>query len=318
MAWTHFKLTEFGERTVAKVNGILATLGVWYASTDVLTIEKNNPAHLGEPFDYYRYQVTDGDLVSNQSNIVVSCPPDLLVSPTSLNQTVAAAVETDYDVIDYIPYSNGVDRIKIVEFDNIGDLELLSVPIYPNYVIMHYDFENIIFRTGLGTGEPYQTIKYQVGNSAGFNPTIYELTFDISGTASLLEITESDGTEINMPDSPDVRYLEATFEIENGRANGTALLEMNINLSASAWPVGTDNSLILSFNSNSIDRQANGIENIPITLDENGAMNFNLEVGFDTTDLPITGTITFTLLDINGDPLLVNGAADTITYNITF
>ena len=317
MAWTHFKLTELGERTVAKVNGILATLGVWYASTDVLTIEKNNPAHLGEPFDFYKYQTTDGDINSNQANIIVNCPPDLLIPPTSSNEVVVAAVETDYDLIDYIPYSNGVDRIRIVDFENIGNLLLGVSPIFPNYVIMHYDFENIIFRTGLGTGEPYQKIQYQVGNSAGYNPTIYEVDFNIVGTASLFEITESDGTEINMPDSPDIRYFEATFKITNGRANGTALLEMNINLDAAAWPPSTDNSLILSYNSDSIDRQANGIENLTIQLDENGEMNFDLQMGFNTTDLPITGDIIFTLLEINGDALLV-GSPDIITYTISF
>lgn len=318
MSWTQFKLIEFGQRTTPKVNGIPAALGVWYLNTDVLSIEKNDPTHYGEPFDYLKYKVTDGTIESNNANLVINCPPDLLVSATSSNQSITALENTLYNVVDYIPFSAGVDRIKIISFDNIGQLKISNFSIYPNYTVMHYDFANLNFKTEFGTGVPYQKIYYQVGNINGFNATVYELTFNINGLASLDPISESNGTEINMPDSPDIRYFEAAFQINTARINGVANVEININLSASAWPVSTENTLILDYGSDNIERQANGIENISVNLDSNGSEDFLLQMGFDTADLPITGTVTFTLIDINGDTILVDAGNDTIIYNINF
>ena len=321
MSWTHFKITEFGIRTTPKVNVVVAVIGTWYPKVNILTIEKNNPAHLGEPFDVLKYQVTDGTLVSNVTNLVVDCPPDLLVSPTSSNDTVVAATEITYDVIDNIPYSNGVDRIRIVDFENIGSLELNGIGIFPGVTIFHYDFENLKYTTNLGIGIPYQKIQYQVGNSAGFNPTIYELEYNIAGLSSLMELTEDTGQtdmDIDNPPNPDTNYKEATFKITNGVPFAEAEIEIIINLAATAFPGGgSQNSVIVTANGTSFDYQANTTETKTVTLDADGECLFELQSGFLIGDV-VTGDITFNLLTIDSDPLLVHGMNNSVLYTYSF
>ena len=321
MAWTHFKITEFGIRTTPKVNGVVAVIGTWYPKVNILTIEKNNPAHLGEPFDVLKYQVTDGEIVSNTANLVVDCPPDLSIAPTSSNQNITAAVSTTYDVIDNIPYSNGVDRIRIVDFENIGSLELNGIGIFPGVTIFHYDFENLKYTTNLGIGVPYQKIQYQVGNSAGFNPTIYKLEYNIAGLSSLMELTEDTGQvdfDIDNPPNPDTNYKEATFKITNGVPFADAEIEIIINLAATAFPGGgSQNSVIITANGTSFDYQANTTVTKTITLDADGECLFELQSGFLIGDV-VTGDITFNLLSIDSDPLLVNGLNNSVIYTYSF
>ncbi len=321
MAWTHFKITELGIRTTPKVNGVVAVIGTWYPRVNVLTVHKNNSAHLGEPFDVLKYQVTDGEITSNTANLVVDCPPDLLVSPTSSNDTVVASTEITYDVIDNIPYSNGVDRIKIVNFTNVGSLELNGIAIFPGITIFHYDFENLKYTTNLGIGIPYQKIQYQVGNSTGFNPIIYELDYNIVGLSSLLELTEDTGQtdfDIDNPPNPDTNFKEATFKITNGVPFAEAEVEIIINLAATAFPGGTSqNSVIITANGNSFDYQANVTETKTITLDADGECLFELQSGFLIGDV-VTGNITFNLLTIDSDPLLVDTLNDSVVYTYSF
>ena len=321
MSWTHFKITEFGIRTTPKVNGVVAVIGTWYPKANILTIEKNNPAHLGEPFDVLKYQVTDGQLTSNTANIIVDCPPNILVEPTSSNDVVTAAVSTTYDVIDNIPYSSGVDRIRIVDFENIGSLELNGIGIFPGVTIFHYDFENLKYTTNLGIGVPYQKIQYQVGNSAGFNPTIYELEYNIAGLSSLMELTEDTGQvdfDVDNPPNPDTNYKEATFKITNGVPFAEAEIEIIINLAATAFPGGgSPNSVIVTANGVSFDYQANVTETKTVTLDADGECLFELQSGFLIGDV-VTGDITFNLLSINSDPLLVDSGNDSVIYTYSF
>ena len=321
MAWTHFKITEFGIRTTPKVNGVVAVVGTWYPHVNILSIEKNNPTHLGEPFDVLKYQVTDGTLVSNIANLVVDCPPDLLVSPTSSNDTVVAATEITYDVIDNIPYSNGVDRIRIVAFELAGSLQLNGINVFPGIVVFHYDFENLKYTTDLGIGVPYQKIQYQVGNSAGFNPTIYELEYNIAGLSSLMELTEDTGQtdmDVYNPPNPDTNYKEATFKITNGVPFADAEIEIIINLAATAFPGGgSQNSVIVTANGTSFDYQANTTETKTVTLDADGECLFELQSGFLIGDV-VTGDITFNLLTIDSDPLLVDSGNDSVVYTYSF
>ena len=321
MAWTHFKITEFGIRTTPKVNGVVAVIGTWYPHVNILSIEKNNPTHLGEPFDVLKYQVTDGTLVSNIANLVVDCPPDLLVSPTSSNDTVVAATEITYDVIDNIPYSNGVDRIRIVAFELAGSLQLNGINVFPGIVVFHYDFENLKYTTDLGIGVPYQKIQYQVGNSSGFNPTIYELDYNIVGLSSLMELTEDTGQtdmDVDNPPNPDTNYKEATFKITNGVPFADAEIEIIINLAASAFPGGgSQNSVIVTANGTSFDYQANTTETKTVTLDADGECLFELQSGFLIGDV-VTGDITFNLLTIDSDPLLVDNGNDSVVYTYSF
>lgn len=316
MAWTHFKITEFGTRTTPKINGVNAVIDTWYLSTDVLTIEKNNANHLGEPFDVLKYRATDGTNQSNIANLLVNCPPNKTIEPTSSNQVVLAANETLYDVIDSIPYSNGVDRIRIVEFETNGNLTLNGSNLFPNLVVFHYDFENIKYFTNLGTGEPYQLIKYQVGNIDGFNPTIYELTYNIVGEATLDHV-ESDFETLLDDDevTPIARLQEYDFDINNGRVNGNALISIEYNLT-NAWN-DPENEISLNVISEEIPVLANGIYPQLVDLDTDGKLNIALSLYVVASNSLVTGTIEVTLLEINGDPLLV-GTPNTILYNVSF
>ena len=50
----------------------------------------------------------------------------------------------EIDIVDHIPYNTSVDRLKIISFDNIGDLTFNSNDIFEGKEFMQYDFETVI------------------------------------------------------------------------------------------------------------------------------------------------------------------------------
>jgi hypothetical protein len=314
MAYTHFKIVELGARTNVLVNDIPVVLNTLYPKTDELKIEKQVSAHLGVPFDVVKYAVTDGTETSNTANIVVNCPPDLIGTPSSANETQTILNNAVYDVIDYIPFNTSVDRIKITGFNNVGDLNLNGFPIYTNLQIMHYDFSLIKFESFTGIGVGYQTIYYQVGNQNGFNPTIYSVRFDIVGLVDLIAISDEEDQEIGVET---INYKEGSVEVKYGIPFGIAKVNLNVNLSASAWPVDTDNELSVIYNGIEYKTKNNIITDLLVTLNEFGVGNLEYVLSINEIDVPVTGTIDFELIDINGDPLLVSGT-NTVSLTVNF
>lgn len=310
MAWTHFKFTELGERTVTKVNGSPAAVNVWYPAADVITNEKVNPAHYGEPFDTIKYKATNGTEESNVAQITIDCPPNMTVPATSTNQTVTAAEDTLYNLITYIPFSAGVDRIEIVNFDDIGSLEFEGSNIFPGFVMMHYDFALMTFKTAFGTGVPVQSIKYRVGNASGMNPTVYQVDFNVAGIAyvdNTPEVVVSDGI---------TNFKGGDITVKRGRVNGTAKVNLNINLSAGAFAT-TGNTVTITQNGSTITRTANTNEDIIMNLNSLGEVFIAIGSRFADADT-VTGTVTITLLEINGSTALVDGADDTVVFTYSF
>ena len=317
MAWTHFKLIEFGQRSIPKVNGVLATINTWYNQSDVLTFEKVNPLDLGVPFDTYKYKVMDGVIESNVAIIKIDAPPSYVKPVSSSNLTTTILQNETYNLINYIPYSSSVDRIKIVEFLPNGSVLNGVGNLIPNAIIMQYDFDQLFLKSFSGTGAPYQNIKYQVGNKFGFNPTIYEAVFNIDGLAYFLGISEEDGTEINMPDSPDIRFFEGNFKLINGPVRKSFKIQFVINLSASAFPVDTENTIFLTYGTDDVEFNSNTIIDIVNEFDSNGECLFNLSAEFNTADLPITGMIGFYLTEVDNDNILI-GVPALQEYSINF
>ena len=308
MSWTHFKIVEFGERTIAKVNDVVALIETWYPKAELLTFEKINNSFYGEPFDRAKLCVTDGTTESNINNVLINFPPDKQVSLLSSNFTVAALNNLIYNLANIITYSASVDRIKIIDFQDIGILLFEGTHIFNNFEIMAYDLNLLTYMTGSGIGQPYQKIRFQVGNADEYLATIYEVDFNIAGESSILNIVASEQVLQN-----GIYNYSKTFAVINGTPNGNAQLELTVNLSASAWPAFTENTLnIDSLNLNYEENVNVTSQPITITLDEFGNGNINVDLSISQIDVPVTGTIEFVLISINGNTSLVSLSSNNI------
>lgn len=314
MSYTKFKIVAFGERTTVKVNALPAILDTWYNASDVLKIEKNDPSALGVPFDSIQYQVTDDIVVSNVASILVTAPPNTTIEPESANDVVTVDNQTNYQFIDNVPFNAAVDRIKIVSFNSNGQFTLNGFNIYPGMEIMHYDFQNIVYRTANGSGEPYQTISYQVGNSDGYNPTIYTVIYNLPRLGEIILIG-SGGTI-----DSGIHHLFSNIQVINGRVNGTAKINVDLNITTPApWsgsPASDDNLFILTHGETDVNYTANFNVDINPKLSEDGIAEVLSELFFAAADAPLSGTLTFTLLGINGNPSLVTGSPIVISLTI--
>ena len=312
MDYTKFKIVEFGERTIAKVNGFIAVLDTWYDAADTLTFHKNNIQQFAEPFDFVKYQVTDDVLVSNVAVITINFPPNKITDPQSEDVNTEILNDTQYVVSENIPYNNAVDRIKILSFDNaVGSLTFNGSNIYPGFEILQYDFSLLKFNSKKGTGIPYQQITYQVGNAGGYNPTIYTLQYNIGGLATIDLISQETLNEDG------ITTMSFDVKINNGRVNGIAKVNVAVNLSSSAWPVDTENFFNLSYNDDDIENNVNFNEDFDVDLNGEGFENLFSLLNVNNADFPITGTITLTLLEVNGNSGLVNIGAAQIIINVS-
>ena len=265
MNYTKFKIVAFGDRTNAKVNGFNALINTWYNASDVLTVHKNNPSLFGEPFDVIKFKVTDDVIESNVGNITINVPPNKVNSPLSSNFTGTIANNTEYTVINNIPFNDAVDRIKILSFTNeVGQLIFDTNNIYPGFEILHYDFNLLKFKSKNGFGSPYFNMTYQVGNADGYNNTIYSLNYNIFGQASLTQDSEETLTD------EFTKSLSFDVKINNGWVNKTAKINVAVNLSASAWPTNTQNFFNFNYNLHEIKNNSNFNQDFIVNLDGNG------------------------------------------------
>ena len=81
---------------------------------------------------------------------------------------------------------------------------------------------------------------------------------------------------------------------------------MNVNLSANAWPVNTQNITMITYNGGNEEVNANGDTIVNIPIGNTGETDIIFGIGINLVDLPVSGTITFTLIDINGNTALVS------------
>ena len=152
---------------------------------------------------------------------------------------------------------------------------------------------------------------YQVGNVNGYNNTIYSLNYNIFGQASLTQ----DSEEILTDEL--TKSLSFDIKINNGWVNKTAKINVSVNLSASAWPTNTQNFFNFNYNLHEIKNNSNFNQDFVVNLDGDGFANLSNFLSIGIADLPVTGTITLTLLEINNQSSLVNPAANQIIKNVS-
>ena len=160
--YSHFQITEKGSRVIVKVNNSIAVLNQWYLSSDVITVEKQDLNHYAEPYDFFKIKVKNSENESKENNIIVNFPPNKNILIVSIPEEFSMNNNEVINLFSYIQYNAAVDRIRFIDFDNIGEFKNGNNLIEKLKTYYRYDFENIIFKTNTGNGNPYQTIKYQL------------------------------------------------------------------------------------------------------------------------------------------------------------
>ena len=307
--YTHFKITEKGPRVIVKVNGSIAVLNQWYLFSDILSVEKQNPNHYAEPYDYLKIKVKNSENESKENNVIVNFPPNKNILIVSIPEEFSMNNNEVINLFSHIQYNAAVDRIRFIDFDNIGEFKNGNNDIEKLKTYYQYDFSQISFKASEGNGNPYQTIKYQLGNLNGWDE-ITELKINVNGLASLIKTNEETDTESNFI------LRETFFKISNGYINKKAKFSINVNLSSSFWAGISENKISLFSNELNENYTENGTYEKILNLDNQGALSFIIETIIENSTLPVTGNITVNLLEINDDPLLVSSVnSETITFN---
>lgn len=300
-----FKFLNLGQRVDVSVNNISAQTNTYYEDSDTITVEKNDSTQYGEPFDEIQfqgfYQSQSEELKSNISKIFVNFPPDKTLAPESVNNEITIDNNQQISIIDSIFYNSAVDRIKILDFENIGQLTFNSNFIFQNKEVLQYDFNKIKFKSNAsGIGFPYQKIKYQVGNLDGYNSTIYLLTINIDGLASLVEV-----------DDPDVNANEESksiiynIQIVSGIINKNAKVQIETSFPPEVF-TDPDSSIKLIYRNNVINIKDNGIIEITTVLDQDGKDDLYLEIDLFLENNNIDAFVKFTLLEVDNNASLVS------------
>ncbi len=307
--YTHFKITEKGSRVIVKVNNSIAVLNQWYLSSDVITVEKQDNNHYSEPYDFFKIKVKNSENESKENNIIVNFPPNKNILIVSIPEEFSMNNNEVINLFSHIQYNAAVDRIRFIDFDNIGEFKNGNNLIEKLKTYYRYDFENIIFKTNTGNGNPYQTIKYQLGNLNEWDE-ITELKINVNGLASLIKTNEETDIET------DFILRETFFKISNGYINKKAKFSINVNLSSSFWNGISENKISLFSNELNENYTENGTYEKILNFDNQGVLIFIIETIIENSTLPVTGIITVNLLEINDDPLLVSSVnSETITFN---
>ena len=307
--YTHFKITEKGSRVIVKVNNSIAVLNQWYLSSDVITVEKQDNNHYSEPYDFFKIKVKNSENESKENNIIVNFPPNKNILIVSIPEEFSMNNNEVINLFSHIQYNAAVDRIRFIDFDNIGEFKNGNNDIEKLKTYYQYDFSQISFKASEGNGNPYQTIKYQLGNLNGWDE-ITELKINVNGLASLIKTNEETDTESNFI------LRETFFKISNGYINKKAKFSINVNLSSSFWAGISENKISLFSNELNENYTENGTYEKILNLDNQGALSFIIETIIENSTLPVTGNITVNLLEINEDPSLVSSVnSETITFN---
>ena len=307
--YTHFKITEKGSRVIVKVNNSIAVLNQWYLSSDVITVEKQDNNHYAEPYDFFKIKVKNSENESKENNIIVNFPPNKNILIVSIPEEFSMNNNEVINLFSHIQYNAAVDRIRFIDFDNIGEFKNGNNDIEKLKTYYQYDFSQISFKASEGNGNPYQTIKYQLGNLNGWDE-ITELKINVNGLASLIKTNEETDTESNFI------LRETFFKISNGYINKKAKFSINVNLSSSFWAGISENKISLFSNELNENYTENGTYEKILNLDNQGALSFIIETIIENSTLPVTGNIIINLLEINEDPSLVSSVnSETITFN---
>lgn len=167
-----------------KLNGQLISVGQWYDINSYFVIGKQINSHYGEPLGSIKYISRVDGLESNEAIHTVNFPPDKGLSPYSTGVYLNILNEEIIDLSQVIPLNGTIDRVKFLTFDNVGSLDYNGSKVNPGDVFMVYDLNKVKYTPSTGTGKPYQTIVFQVGNKEIFSPN-YNITIDIEGKAHL-------------------------------------------------------------------------------------------------------------------------------------
>ena len=308
--YTHFKIKEKGNRVIVKINGSIAVLNQWYLSSDVITVEKENLNHYAEPYDYLKVQVKNNENESKENYITINFPPNKNISIISIPEEFSMINNQTINIFEHIQINDAVDRIRFIDFNNIGEFKIGNNLIKKMKTYYRYDFQNINFSSFNGNGNPYQIIKYQLGNSNGFDTTT-ECKININGLASLLKISEVDDNEDTFISH------EALMKIENGYIGKIAKISININMNSPYWDGFTENGILVSYGDNEESFIENGVYERNVQLDDKGSFSFLIETNIENSSLPIIGNIIVNLLEIDGNSALIS-AANSQTINLNF
>lgn len=299
-----FKFLNLGERVKVFINNVLAQINTPYDDIEPIRIEKNNNSHFGEPFDEINYQAFDdtdnGEIKSNIAKIIVNFPPDKSIVPASSNVEITMQNDEQINIMNFITYNAAVDRIKIIDFNDIGDLTFFSGFIFQNKEIMQYNFSQLKYKSNVsGIGFPYQEIKFQVGNANEYNPTIYSLKINIEGLASLVQIDEPD--IVSNETSKSIIY---NLKIKNGAVNKSAKISVETTLPEEVF-TSEESKVSLQYRNSNIEITENGTFEFSTTLDQNGEDNLLLDIDLFLENNNIDGTIKFVLLEVDEEASLV-------------
>lgn len=159
---------NLSNRLSIKSNGNNISLSSWYPK-DSITIDKIGGGY-GEPYETLRYSAkNDDNIESNQASIIINFPPNKNVNPECEITIANLQEESSINLEDYIVFNEGVDRLRINDYNLVGVLKYNNSNIYKGQVVMSYDFDKITYHADKGQGKPYYELTFQVGNSLSYS-----------------------------------------------------------------------------------------------------------------------------------------------------
>lgn len=300
------RLPELGQITV---DGVPAVENQWYNRDLIANYTKENSYDYGYNYTTFDYQTRNATEISNISTITVNIETED-ISPLSSSVSDLIDNAETYNFKDLMPINNGVDRVKILDFDNRGQIVSNGNPVYKNQIIERKNIANTNYISPeTGSKKPIQTIKYQIGNKDGFNPTIYDIALSIENASELILISEE--TSENEFISPNIHTYKAVLEIQKGYVNTLANLSFSTTLGSGLFVGPTNNRIVI----NDIEQQSEASFDFEVLIPNNGIAKIFVLLDIEETDLPINEDITITLNDIDGDPSKVSGT-NSVTLNI--
>jgi len=269
-------------------------VGQWYNADVNFIIGKKNESHLGEPLGSIRYVAREDNIISNEAVHTVNFPPDKTRPPYSSGKTLIITNDEEVDLSQAIPLNNTFDRVRIVNFSNVGELLYKGARINQGALFMVYELSDLKFKPSTGTGLPYQTITFQVGNKEVYS-TSYELKLNIDGKAKLEDPT------IVQP-TLGYRTSSANLKVVNARVNKPVQIEVVFETqSLQIYDPINQGAVVIQER----DIDSSGVYTFDGVANEKGEFEINLSVSSENIITDGSFYFKVTLLSVDNDENLV-------------
>lgn len=325
MAVTHFEITQLpnSDIVLATIGGNPIVANTIYDIADQNTVsfkrtDEVEGLFVKDSLVWKAHNQIDS-IIGNEALLDLKWEPaDAGLLPISSDVSQSVENEQILNLLSLLPLNEAVEYIEIISVSGSGELSLNNQSLFSGQKIEIKDLYYTQYIAPLqGGGEPLFTLSYKVGRGDTVQATTYTLEFNIELLAEISKTSEStfnsSGEYIVLGSPVIYNDIKRNFDIEIEKALSLSTVNIEVKVECPFLALNSLNEVIINAGGQVITKTSDETFNIYVEVNSQGFLNFTISnlIVLDTLN-EANGKITLTLLDVNGDPLLINGEKNVV------